>query len=1124
MGTKKTELVQKNEDNVVYSDSEPEDNEDTANAGDTFDNEIMELNSQYKYKTEIKKFNVFMRELKCETTKGDPNTNIVDLLARDEHDNVCTKMYCVPDTKIPRMFKHLESCRGQNATMMVYEKQQEYSGFMIDFDIYQSTDKDHLGQAVIVEIVKIILNSVIKYVNLAKPNIPYDSDKITIYAAVTKKPEVKYVESKGCYKNGIHVLLPGIKITREVKRFILGKFQQEDVFAEIFEDHDIAAGHNTADFVDMNSAHVPVYFVGSSTKPGQPKKPISTAYKLVHILSTDISIAKLEKSNHAITIVNDCTADINPHTVRKDMVLVHELSLNWENTGTKTNPFIKKYEYDIKESYIGEVNIIKKSLNKTADEDVEQEYGNLSSLNLHDPEAGQIEKLLNILHDDRNRLYTPWFKVLCALAHTSASYKPLAVMFSKKCPEKFTESGFEHHWNAAQDNKANGIKIGSLYYWARLDNPAEYEKITNCSLFTVVNNMVYKPQLEGSLQHFNVATILHLCQRHKFVYDNKIWYEFMIKGDKIEDGEIYKWRKYAGIPNSLRLYISKILPDILQKVLDNIDKRLGSAEGDLAKYLIKVRKNLKITSKLLGDHSFKSKVLKEAEILFHSVGFANKLDIDKDIMGVGNGILKLGKKIEFIDEFHQYNTSLSTNVKYKPFNPFDETTRSLLITIRNLFPDDEPDSFEFFMCYVASTLDGKIKESMLLMLVGAGSNGKTFIMNLVKETIGTYGIKMQLAFLTSRPKNSENATPALMSLKKARLAFYSETDRMEVLNLPKVKEITGQEILCGRNLYGAQENFRPTCHHVVTSNYDFEVHGNDHGTWRRLKRLEMKIKFCKPNVDNYNENNPYERLANLKFGAAWQDDPEVKSSFLSILCHYYMLLQNKYDGVVENVPHPHINAETEAFRDKQDKINMFINTMIIKLSDTATEKDIADGVVVDIEKITMALLIVKYTQWHQRLYPDDRVQGKYLMDQFESSRLSPYIKKDKREPYIVGVRILDTDNDILHVGETSFKDISVHGKKAKEPIITEKESSSQYYDRICNEYREATEKARQDQAELAKIKVVPRVIHEASSSLITPSKPQVDLREYDKSGIRIPKPIDDIDYDEFSDGSDFDDE
>lgn len=76
------------------------------------------------------------------------------------------------------------------------------------------------------------------------------------------------------------MIIPNIQIKREVKRFILEKCIEEDIFTDIFECIEPADGHVRKDFLDKNSAHVPVYFLGSSSKPNSPPYELFIAYKV----------------------------------------------------------------------------------------------------------------------------------------------------------------------------------------------------------------------------------------------------------------------------------------------------------------------------------------------------------------------------------------------------------------------------------------------------------------------------------------------------------------------------------------------------------------------------------------------------------------------------------------------------------------------------------------------------------------------------------------------------------------------------------------------------------------------------------------------------------------------------
>jgi len=1052
-------------------------------------------NIQKRYNVSVKNFQEFINNPEFITNKNDTRTNIVDMYSMF-NDKIYTKMYYIPDSKINKLFKYIEICRRSDARMMLYERQLEYSGIMLDFDIYQSVSTSYINDGIMQSITQIVMDILKTYINLENPDKSYDnSNEFTTYFAFIKKPEVKYNKEKECYKDGFHLLIPSIKVTREVKRFIIKKCSENTAMMDIFKPFKLADGYTVTDIIDKNSAHVPVFLLGSSSKTNAP------AYTLRGIRSIVSYIPYASSTTHYV--VNNVDDVFRINDMSSNIVLANELSLNWESSG-KDGPIIKKYKYQIKDEYARELQSTRK---ESKEETAEQEFGNLSLLNIHDPDAEYIYSLLDTLSPFRYTDFDAWFKVLCVLAHTNKSYKPLAEKFSMKCVEKYNPIDFEHYWLQASDKKTNKLSMGSLHYWAREDNPIKYEEIRQYNIYEITYKRIYDPQLEGSLQHFDVAEILFKSLRHKYVYDRE-WYEFILEEDPKEHGEIYKWRVYnAETPNSLKLYMSKVVPTLFDKVLSRIESTINDgASDDITKYHVMVKKNIKITCKKVRDNGFKSGVMRECEQVFERRGFVNSLDKDPEIIGVANGILKLGPRVELITGFHNYMVSKFITTEYVEFNPYDETTKKVLYTLRTIFPDDEPDTFEFIMSFFAAALDGKQKDSLLVLLMGGGSNGKSFLLELMKSVIGSYGVKMPLSFLLSRNKNAEEATPTLMQLQYGRLCYYSETNRGEVLNMAKVKEITGGESLAGRALHKGTINFKPTCNHIVLGNHDFDMSGNvDHGTWRRIKRVNMRIKFCKESDGLLDPNNPYERLADDTIGKTWPSNPKVLSALLSILCYYYERLQTKYKGTVENVLHPNIELDTAKYRNRQDKMNNFIDSRFVKTTDSEYT-------------LYMSTIIEKYTKWHDALYPDTKDYKKGLNAEFENSQLSKLFTKTKTNMYIKGYRILEA-NEEPDEGEEYI--MNNYRKKKSNGQEIKPETVDEFYKRICMEYdqikKEREEELKRSIDELKRIKLeelkkqrfnnenVQNNIqnNKTKPNKFTPSK--LDVSEYDKSGFKIKK-------------------
>jgi phage/plasmid-associated DNA primase len=216
----------------------------------------------------------------------------------------------------------------------------------------------------------------------------------------------------------------------------------------------------------------------------------------------------------------------------------------------------------------------------------------------------------------------------------------------------------------------------------------------------------------------------------------------------------------------------------------------------------------------------------------------------------------------------------------------------------------------------------------------------------------------------------------------------------------------------------------------------------DHGMWRRIKVFPFNIKFCKQNIDDFDPNNPYERLADPNLGRDWADDEDVKSAYLSIMIYYYESLMSNYDGIVQNVPHPHIKRETEKHRNSQDHINNFINMKIVKTNEPDSE-------------ITLNSLVDSYKKWYESRYPTDKSYTKGLRQEFTNSKLSKIFTKTtntRKEKIIKGYRILE-DNEEPSLDETYFTDLN-NKNTSNNPSHnnTQKESAEEFYNRICREY------------------------------------------------------------------------
>ena len=1023
---------------AVRQSNRSDDDDTTSYAPSVEDNDIateidpteydVNYNIQSNQSPQLRELIKFFSDAKMINPPNHPTTNIIDR-ARG-------KCYNVPDRKIPNMFKLLEECRLAKQSLMFTERQQDYSGIMLDFDIYQDSEDDQLTDEIFHVLCQKIIELLMKIINFK------DAKKETIYIGITRKPKISSKEEYECYKDGFHIIIPGIKVQKGLKKLIINKLIENELIDQIMTEVEPAdinikgSQYQRSDFLDKNSANVPVFFIGSSTKKGNP------AYILTHIYEATVNFEM-----KSIILIKNTKLLKN-----RDFNVCHEFSLNYESpAGT-----IKKQNYEALEKYVTEI----QELNKVAKEIEEsnKNYGILSMNAVHDAQIKEIQELLDTLSIKRSEDYGMWRDVIFALANTSVSYKDLAEYFSRKSKEKFNMASFEKMWAEATKGPLKNRKaltLGSIHYWAKQDNPERYNQLRNTSVYNVALKMVYETYKEGSLSHSDIAELLHRLLKHKFITDipegekYRVWYEFILDDDDHINGELYKWRRWQSHPTSLMRYISEILPNLFDQVLKCAKKNYDNSTGDLSKYYKKVLDNLKATMRKLGDRSFKKNVMLEAEDKFSKLGFSTMLDKDPLVRGVANGVLKLSQRNQgpqLVQGYHTHMISKYTDVPYIAFDPYDHLTKKILMTLRKMFPDNEPDTFDFTMYYLSSTLDGNPKESMFMLMVGVGSNGKTFLVELHKSAIGNiYGVKLPLNYLTSKNSSADNATPATMLLKDATFAYFSESDKHEVLNAARMKEITGQETLAGRNLHQDMVNFKPRCHYLVTSNNDFDITSHDWGTWRRMCYNPLKIRFVDTATQKIDPNDPYQREADDTITDTWTADPEVRGRYLGFMVwmHFWLYHTPVFRGKVKRVPHPHIQFETEKYRRRQDVISSFLAQRLVKVKDENGDVDTS-------AMFSLYDEIEKYTAWYQKTQ-GGLAPGKGVIEMFQNSQIGSLIKNTKRGLFLVGHRFLDNNDDPGDNEEYAMKNIFDIEAPADNFGIAE-ETPEQFYEKICKKY------------------------------------------------------------------------
>jgi putative DNA primase/helicase len=162
-------------------------------------------------------------------------------------------------------------------------------------------------------------------------------------------------------------------------------------------------------------------------------------------------------------------------------------------------------------------------------------------------------------------------------------------------------------------------------------------------------------------------------------------------------------------------------------------------------------------------------------------------------------------------------------------------------------------------------MTGIVKDKILPVFHGrTGFNGRSMIVETVSYVMGDLAaaIPAEMLLTTKFAKNSAAPSPDIMSLKGRRLAFASEIDEGQRFSVARVKLLTGNDSLVGRNPHDKDQTcFKPTHKLMLMTNTQPSAPAHDRSFWERMHLIPFDISFV-----NRDPEEPHERRANLNLG------------------------------------------------------------------------------------------------------------------------------------------------------------------------------------------------------------------------------------------------------------------
>lgn len=732
----------------------------------------------------------------------------------------------------------------------ITEKHRDISPILIDLDFRQTTDTRLYNDNHIVKFLTLLKQHITEYIDVS-------NDLLTFY--VLEKPEPRKNKNNG-YKDGIHIMCPHITTKPEIQYLIRNKVLDgmKDIFQNIFT-------NSYNDMYDEAVIEKNNWFLYGSRKPEE-----NDPWVVSKIYNADIQ-------------------EIDSIPTGEELVKLLSIRNKFD-------------EVKVKVDKVDEV----KQFKKAKDKPKENINNNATKVSIPS-DLETVQKLVMMLKLDRADSYHDWINVGICLKNIDDNALAIWIEFSKQS-NKFKDGECEKLWHSFS-SKQKGLTEGSLRFWAKQDNPQEYQNFKD----TDIQKLIYQSRNET---HFDIAKVVHYMFGDKYVCcfngNSPQWYEFKNHRWCLEeDGATLK---------------NKISTDIFKKycnLASYYNTKAATSDNDAEQSsFAETAKKLNSIALKLKNAPFKKHVISECTTLFKvsSENFIDKLDSLHHIIGFENGVFDLNE-MRFRDGMPEDYLTLTVGYDYVERNI--EIEKEIMQFVSSIVSGIVVR--DYLLGMLAYNLSGNKYIEQCWFLTGHGRNGKGTLMTLLEQTLrkGKYYHEGDVAVLTNINKNANSATSAIMALKNKRVAVFSESeDKDETIKVKILKQIVGRDLIQGREMYAKHNTeFRPTFSLVFLMNDMPKLSKLESNLLEKLNVIRFPYRFCdKPQGDN-------EKIIDRSLKSKFENDIRYRQAFMYILLDYYQKFG--FNECKTFTQPEEVQKETKAYFDENNEVGMWINEKCI---------------------------------------------------------------------------------------------------------------------------------------------------------------------------------------------------
>jgi P4 family phage/plasmid primase-like protien len=440
------------------------------------------------------------------------------------------------------------------------------------------------------------------------------------------------------------------------------------------------------------------------------------------------------------------------------------------------------------------------------------------------------------------------------------------------------------------------------------------------------------------------------------------------------DGKLWQEDDYGFIERLLVTTVVTVLRDFIKSNETNEESTINIST---------IKETQKTISKL-NDGINTNNIFKFIRPLIRDSDFSKIKDIHPYLLSCKNGMVDLVTG-ELRLSVPEDNITKSLEIDYIPDandSEFDEFVKQITSTEKGL----SEDLYNFFRWCIGYSMQGSPKKKIFIILYGPhGFNGKSLVMNTIKDILEFYAISMDSSVVLDNgtKKTAGSHSTELCQLENCRLGLLSDTKEDACIDDGRIKQLTGiTDKISGREIYGKQKEFTPTFVPFISTNHPIQINLTDQAMYERLVLFPFRLSF----VDNPVED--YQRHNDPSLSEKFKNNKEGILKWLIQCSLYYNQNQDK--------PPPDIINKAKEKYNKQ--VNPYIDFLDTTFIITNNPND-------SVKRIDLIESYKSYTASY-------RMKCKPKTDEREFSKILKLIDGKKGGKIFIGLKYKDDNEDI----------------------------------------------------------------------------------------------------------------